>query len=71
MVRAAANMLSVPLQLDPTKRSYNATQDIIKPKQSTVLQLDLIIWRNKVSEGVKYPSFFLDYVLNKGGCLGS
>ena len=53
MVRAAANMLSVPLQLDPTKRSYNATQDIIKPQQSTVMQPDLIIWRNKVNEGMK------------------
>ena len=58
MVRAAANMLSVPLQLDPTKRSYNATQDIIKPKQSTVMHPDLIICRNKVSEGVKNPWSF-------------
>ena len=59
MVRAAANMLSVPLlQLDPTKRSYNATQDIIKPQQSTVLQPDLLIWRNKVDS---FTSFLMQY----------
>ena len=60
-MRAAANMLSVPLQLDLTTRSYNATKDIINPQQSFVLQPDLIIWRNKVDY---FTSFLVKYTIS-------